>query len=436
MPTSTLLQLVARGRQDVPLTGSPQFTFFKTVYRRYTPFAIESIPVEFDGTADFGKRISAIIPPKAELLSAMFIEIDLPAMPPLGNTPRWWTNDIAHAMIQDVSIEIGDKEIDKHTGEWLQIWSELTMPASKLNGFRNMIGHWEVAPTSAASLAAGPLKLTLQLRFWFCNSIGLALPLVALQAHPVRIIIHLRPFSQLWWTPGLGTTIICPPTESLPPTRFQLFCDYIFLEKEEATRFASNAQEYLIEQVQYSPVQSIVAGALKSTVDLTFNHCVKEFIWVLQQDRMESSNEWFNYSNINMAMQETGTFADLLTSAVLRLDGYDRFEERRALYFRQLQPYMYHTAIPASLNSFIYLYSFSLRPEAEQPSGTINCSRIDDIRLSLTLNGTGVAISPPYTSINKTLTAPSVWPRHAVVYATNYNILRITGGLGGVMFYT
>lgn len=411
MPTSTLLQLVARGRQDVYLTDNPQMTFFKHVYRRYTSFAIESIPVEFEGTADFGKRISVVIPKKADLLSSMFIEVDLPAVPALGTTTRYWCNDIGHAMFQDVSIEIGDKEIDKHTGEWFQIWTELTTPASKLDGYRNMVGHWQAYPDPGA---LGPLSLTIPLRFWFCN--GMALPLIALQAHPVRLIIHLKPFYQLWWSATLGQSgTSCPPTESLPPTRFQLFCDYIYLDKEEQKRFASMEHEYLIEQVQYTPIQSIVAGALKTTVDLTFNHCVKEMMWVIQEDRMEDSNEWYNYSNLRA--QETGTQTDLLSSAIMRFDGYDRFEERRALYFRRTQPYQYHTAIPAGVKSYIYMYSFCLRPEAEQPSGSVNCSRIDDMRLSLTF--------PTNTE-----------PRHVIVYATNYNVLRIVGGLGGVLFYT
>jgi hypothetical protein len=420
MPTSTLLQLVARGRQDVYLTDNPQMTFFKHVYRRYTAFAIESIPVEFEGTVDFGKRISVVIPKKADLLWSMFIEVDLPAVPPLGSTTRYWCNDIGHAMFQNVSIEIGDKEIDKHTGEWFQIWSELTTPASKLDGYRNMIGHWQGYSTNITG-AQGPLNLTIPLRFWFCNSIGMALPLIALQAHPVRLIIHLKPFHQLWWSTTLGNTgTSCPPTESLPPTRFQLFCDYVYLDKEEQKRFAAMDHEYLIEQVQYTPIQSIVGGALKATVDLNFNHCLKEIFWVVQQDRMEDSNEWFNYSNVKANTTTPTTKTDLLSSAILRLDGYDRFEERYALYFRRTQPYQYHTAIPSGENSFIYIYSFCLRPEAEQPSGSINVSRIDDVRLSLTF---------------PTGTVSSV-PRHVIVYARNYNVLRITGGLGGVLFYT
>jgi len=412
MPSSTLLQLVARGRQDAYLTSNPQFTFFKHVYRRYTPFAVESIPVEFDGTPDFGRRISLLIPRKAELLWSMFLEVDLPAIPQ-GMTPRYWTNNIGHALIQDIRVEIGEKEIDKHTGEWLQIWSELTVTSDKRDGFNQMVGHWDVYPDIQA---AGPLKLTIPLRFWFCNTIGAALPLIALQAHPVRLIIHLAPYQNLWWSQELcNSPSTCPQIEPVSPDRVQLFGDFVYLDTEERKRFASHDHEYLIEQVQYTPTQSVAVGATKATIDIVFNHCVKEFIWVVQKDRMRASNQWFNYSSIDVC-DVVGVPTDLLDSAILRLDGYDRFHERQALYFRQIQPYQYHTVIP---KSFIYLYSFSLRPESGQPSGSLNCSKIDDIRLSLTFNPTQLDD-----------------PRRLIVYGTNYNVLRIVGGLGGLAFYS
>jgi hypothetical protein len=200
MPSSALLQLVARGRQDVYLTSNPQFTFFKHVYRRYTQFSMESIPIDFDGNTDFGRRITVVIPRYADLLSSLYIEVDLPALPQTtGPHINYWVNDIGHALITDVSIEIGDKEVDKHTGEWLQIWTELTTPAEKRDGFNSMIGHWNEFPPNIYDVSGG-LTLTIPLRFWFCNTIGAALPLIALQAHPVRIIMHITPFQDLWWS--------------------------------------------------------------------------------------------------------------------------------------------------------------------------------------------------------------------------------------------
>lgn len=419
MPSSAPLQLVARGQQDAYLTGEPQTTFFKHVYRRYTPFAIESIPIEFDGTPDFGRRISTVIPRRADLLSSLFLEVDLPTLPALTDgSPVYWVNDIGHALIESVSIEIGDKEIDKHTGEWMQIWSRLTTPADKRDGFAEMTGHWDVYPPPTPTGA----KLIIPLRFWFCERIGSALPLIALQAHPIRVIINLRKFQELWWTPATANPNPppgpCPQIPPVAPTRIQLYGDYVFLDTAERRRFAATAFEYLIEQLQYTPTQSIPANVTTANVPLVFNHACKEFIWVIQQDRMRTAREWFNFSNkIESDGGEAGVVADdMLESAVLRLDGYERFQRRGARYFRITQPYQRHTAIP---NDFIYVYCFGLRPEDEQPTGSINCSKIDDIRLDLAFTADSQKIQ---------------YDRTVMVYTVNYNVLRIVGGLGGLAF--
>jgi len=418
MPTSALLQLVARGRQDVYLTSNPQFTFFKHVYRRYTPFAIESIPIDFDGNTDFGRRITTLIPRYADLLSALFIEVELPPLPADPSQPtNYWVNDIGYALIHDVSVEIGEKEIDKHTGEWLNIWGELTTPKDKREGYNEMIGHWNVYPPSYID-ATKPLQLTIPLRFWFCNTIGAALPLIALQAHPIRLIMHLRPFQELWWSAEITPTQPCPSLAPVSITRFQMFGDYIYLDTEERRKFAAAEHEYLIDQLQISPAQSIPAGISSLQVPLYFNHCCKEFIWVIQETRMKAAREWFNYSSClqNNGGQPGCLTQDLLNTAIIRLDGYDRFYARNAPYFRLTQPYQYHTTVPTP-PVYIYLYSFSLKPEQEQPSGTLNCSKIDDIMLGLTFN--------PNELTNE---------RQVNVYATNYNVLRIVGGLGGLAF--
>jgi hypothetical protein len=420
MPTSTLLQLVARGSQDAYLTGNPQTTFFKHVYRRHTPFAIESIPIEFDGTPDFGRRISCILPRKAELLHTLFLEVDLPALPPdtsvFPPVQRYWVNDIGHAMIEEVSIEVGDKEIDKHTGAWMHIWSSFTVPADKRNAFNVMVGHSDVFPSTSTSQ---PQRLIIPLYFWFCNTIGEALPLVALQAHPIRLILKLAPFQNLWWSSALGPTPApgpCPTMEPVAPTRIQLFGDYIFLDKPERERFAAVEHEYLITQLQFSPPQSVPASVLSANVPLTFNHACTEFIWTVQQNRMAAVHEWFNFSNL--AIGEVGTLTDPMESAVIRLDGYERFQRRQGPHFRITQPFQRHTVVPSGANDYIYDYSFSLKPEDEQPSGTLNASMLDDITISMAFP-TG---------------QPSSWERTIIVYTQNYNVFRVVGGLGGIAF--
>jgi hypothetical protein len=424
MPSSTLLQLVARGRQDTLLTDNPQFTFFKQVYRRYTPFAIESIPIPLDGTPDFGRRISCVVPRKAELLSSMFLEVDLPAIPagPEGEE-YFWVNDIGHALIEDVSIEIGEKEIDKHLGAWMQIWSELTTPAEKREALNQMIGHINDYPPSSPPSAQ---RLVIPLRFWFCNNIGLALPLIALQAHPVRLIFHLRRFQDLWWSPTVHplppTPGPCPQIPPVAPTRLQLYGDYVFLDTAERRRFAAAEHDYLITQLQYTPVESVPANISTANIDLHFNHACTEFIWVVQQDRIaKGGHEWFNYSNrLAAAGADPGVpLLDPLASAVIRLDGYERFERRGAPYFRLVQPYQRHTVVPTAPTDFLYLYSFSLHPEDQQPSGSINCSMLDSIVLNLAFNTDPTTLG---------------YDRTVQVFAPNYNVLRIVGGLGGLAF--
>jgi hypothetical protein len=318
-----------------------------------------------------------------------------------------------------VSVEIGEREIDKHTGEWLNIWGELTVPASKREGYNEMIGHWNIYPPSS-NAANAPLNLTIPLKFWFCNTVGAALPLIALQAHPVRIILHLNTFQNLWWNetvPGAPGTP-CPTIAPVSITRFQMFGDYIYLSTDERRRFAATEHEYLINQLQIAPIQSVPIGVGSISVPLYFNHCCKEFIWVMRESRMNAAREWFNYCN---ALQYNGgedgiVEQDLLSTAILRLDGSDRFYVRNAAYFRLTQIFQHHTTVPTA-PTYIYVYSFSLRPEDEQPSGSLNCSKVDDIVMGLTFNPNQV-----------------LEDRTVQFYATNYNVLRIIGGLGGLAF--
>lgn len=410
MPTSALIQLVARGRQDSYLTSNPQTSFFKYVHQRYTPFAVESIPIDFEGTPNFGNQIRAMVPRYADLLSTLFIEVDLPGIP-ATDANVFWVNDIGNALIRDISVEIGEREIDKQTGEWMYIWNKLSLSGDLRPGYDAMIGHWDIY-NPPAELAGKPITLTIPLNFWFCNNIGKALPLIALQSSPVRIIVNLRPFQELWWSPTIPSTTILNPVEI---SRFQMFGDYIYLETDERRRVAAGDHEYLIEQLQISTPQAVRIGTNKAMIPLYFNHCCKEFIWVVQQARMKGLREWFNFADTPQ-YGWPGATQDQMATALLRLDGSDRFYVRNAPYFRLTQPFMHHTNTPPPPD-YIYLYSFSLDPEGEQPAGSLNCSKIEDIIMSLTF-------TPESSAFERTVQ----------FYTVNYNVLRIVGGLGGLVF--
>lgn len=430
------MQLVATGRQDIYLSGNPQTTFFKQVYRRYTNFAKETKRIPFDTAVNFGKLITCTIPRNGDLLSSLYLEIHLPKITPDGpiDSPSGiiteppisyetitnsvsWVNGIGHAMIDYISISIGSQEIDRQYGEFMYLWSQLTTPGSKKDGVDFMTGKLNVYNDTAHT---GPHILYIPLQFWFCRNIGMALPIIALQSAPIRINIQLKSganmvFGNLLENAVLNNTELPASLTSKPViiSDMILWGEYIFLDVEERRRFVSSKHEYLIEQTQYQKRYSIPQNTTVANVPLILNNPIKELIWVVNQDRMITAHEWFNYGS--RMLNEFGVpNLDLIQSAVIQIDGADRFEEQTAGYFRLWQPHQHHTAIP---NDFIYVYSFSLTPEASQPQGSCNASMLNSIVLQLRMN-------------------PSVRsrPSGATVYAINYNILRITGGRGGVLF--
>ena len=350
-----LMQLVAYGAQDIYLTGNPQITFFKVVYRRHTNFAVESIEQTFNGAATAGNKFSCTISRNGDLLHRVYLEIDHNAA----------SGHRGFAMIDYVEVEIGGQCIDKHYGEWMTIWTDLTHGGDKVSMLNAMM-----------PATANGSKSYIPLQFWFCRNPGLALPLIALQYHEVKLNVQFA---------ALGTT-----TASIE--RCCVFCDYIFLDTDERRRFAQVSHEYLIEQVQYS--NALTIGANGGQVELRFNHPVKELIW---------HNAG---ADINADLAAAQTF----TSCLLQLNGHDRFRKRNGSYFRDVQRYQHHTgsADPAA----VHMYSFALKPEEHQPSGTCNFSRIDNAVLSLDASAAGVL----------------------KVYATNYNVLRIMSGMGGLAY--
>jgi hypothetical protein len=420
-----LLQLVAHGKQDVFLTGNPQMTWFKMVYRRYTNFAIESQPMYFDGTPDFGKRITCKVPSRGDLLSQIILEVSLPALTLTTGDSISYVNSIGHALIQEISIEIGEQQIDRQTGEWMEICSTYTTPYDKQTGFNMMIGKTD---TNVAPQLFGPQKLYIPLRFWFCRNPGLALPLIALQYHPIRINLTLRPLNQLFYSSGLSGPL-CNTLEVNPAsiTDLMLWGDYIYLDTEERRRFVSSAHEYLIEQIQYTSALAISSGSTSASLRIEFNHPIRELFWFIQRSDMTRFHEYFNYSSLGL--YEQGIRQDILQDTVLQLDGFDRFQVRDAKYFSLVQPWQYHRVIPK--NFYTYSYSFALDPESIQPCGSLNASRMDSIVLQVNLVPEVVRQTTAVDSSGNTSTPSTFYAR---VYGVNHNVLRIADGFGGVLF--
>jgi len=455
-----LLQLVAQGKQDVFLTGNPQITWFKMVYRRYTNFAIESQQIYFDGDPDFGKRLTALVPRRGDLLGPMIMEVVLPYVTMSDGSSGQYVNTIGYAMIEEISLEIGEQEIDKQTGEWMQLWTTLSTPASQIDALNNMIGQVDglnqppvIIPSPSCSVAGykyGAVKLYVPLQFWFNKNPGVYLPLLAMQYHPVRINVKFRDLASLISNSNQSAT--CSTVKPLPTkiVDIRLYGDYVYLDREERRRFVANTHEYLIEQVQYTPNISIPEGINILNARLEFNHPIRELIWVVQRDVMQTTHEWFNFGSTSAF--EAGISRDMLQDGTLQLDGYDRFDTRDAGYFRLVQPYQYHTR--TDVKNFIYMYSFALRPEDMQPSGSLNASRIDNMNLMLNfrpdsnepqtltipvVDANGAALldgkgNPVTRQIANPAYVPNRGKAHLVVYAKNHNVLRVVNGFAGLLF--
>lgn len=395
-----LMQLVAYGAQDIYLTGNPQITFFKVVYRRHTNFSMESIEQTFNGSPDFGKKVTVTVSRNGDLITKVYLQTDLPDV--TADTSGFaWIEEVGHFLIKNVEVEIGGQRIDKHYGRWMSIWSSLTLPSGKADGYNNMIGNVSTMTTPTESGTHSGLTLYVPLQFWFCRNAGLALPLIALQYHEVKFNIEFASLASLVDANNNNYT----GTPTLANT--SLYIDYIYLDTDERRRFAQTSHEYLIEQLQYTGDESL--AGINNKVKLNFNHPVKELVWVVQSDTTVGCN----FTDAVSAVNEDDSVAagvNPCVDAKLQLNGHDRFATRKGRYFNLVQPYQHHSNVPAS---GINLYSFALKPEEHQPSGSANLSRIDNATLTLQITSAANALSNTIVS----------------VYAINYNVLRIMSGI-------
>ena len=530
-----LMQLVAYGAQDVFLTGTPEITFWKVSYRRHTNFAMESIEQTFSGQADFGRRVTCTISRNGDLAYRTYLQVTLPeinqSMATSGSDGVYarWLDYIGEQLIAQVEVEIGGQRIDRQYGDWMHIWNQLTLSKEQQRGYFKMIGNttqltYITDPAFAAisgpcAAAGGPSQvcaprnalpettLYIPLLFWFCRNPGLALPLIALQYHEVKINIDFRPIGECLWAVKSLASAANAGTQSVSQAYQQslvaasLYVDYIFLDTDERRKMAQNPHEYLIEQVQFTGDESV--GSSSNKIKLNFNHPCKELIWVVQPDAnvdycssldaggllyrtlgaqpfnytdaidalpnavhafggpkevsgasgfintsglfqmagaidaTGNGGAWATGGNAELAFQnqggagnegslvsDAGTFVlaetaldmhcwgeNPVVTAKLQLNGQDRFSEREGSYFDVVQPFQHHTRNP---DAGINVYSFALRPEEHQPSGSCNFSRIDNAVLQLVLSSGTVA---------GTATAK------VRVYAVNYNVLRVMSGI-------
>ena len=382
-----LMQLVAYGAQDVYLTGNPQITFFKVVYRRHTNFAVEAIEQTFNGSVGFGRKVSCQITRNGDLITKMFLKASISATISSSLDEDNWVENVGLAMIKTVELQIGGTKIDKHYNTWLQIWHELSRNRWHDSSYEVILGQTDVESQ----------ELFVPLQFFCCRNDGLALPLIALQYHDVRVEFEFAEAADL-----VHTTV---GDHSLDDA--SLLVDYIYLDSEERKRFAQASHEYLIEQLQYTGSESVSGSTGKYR--LNFNHPCKELVWAVTDGVADSEG---STKSTNFTNQVDGTGNNCVSDAILQLNGHDRFSSQPGIYFNYVQTLSHSNTPSVGVN----VYSFALNPEEHQPSGTCNFSRIDNAQLNLTFDMSGSTNGKVH------------------IFATSYNVLRIMSGMGGLAY--
>lgn len=472
------IQLAAYGEQDVYLTGNPVMSYFKYVYKRYTNFAIETIeyPMDSETTVGETKTSLKLNSHSGDLIYKCNLQIEFTAdiekivatnqigdaepleiQHPTMTFYSAFTNNTGYAYIKEVSVAIGEQVIDTHYSVWFDVWNELTDIIKNdhimTNKNSSKVGNYQLVKRTIndgtflyddRSLnRTDTLTCYVPLQFWFCRNPGLALPLVALQHHSVKFYFTFRKMT------GLFNTNLQQSRNPQVPPKVTLLVDYIYLDKEERTKFATSKHQYLIEQVQ-----TIQPTNLQQSHRLTFNHPVKEILWICRNknagqeatdltlpitvdenndttnstlDSLENLNtlsfnnwkynDYFNYTTSKRDPNNGEVLAGVRSyepfkTATLYLNNIQRFTPKKPSYFRIVQPSNYHSKVP---NKHIYSYSFALKPEQLQPSGTCNFSLIQNIEMRF---------ENPVQDSNMEI----------MFFAINYNMLCIMNGMGGLRF--
>lgn len=403
------MQLVAYGAQDIYLTGNPQITFFKIVYRRHTNFATESIDQTFNGTVGFGNKVSAIISRNGDLIKEAFLEVTMKKGS--GGVNPSGSFFPGEALLNTVQLEIGGQQIDQHYSDWLHMFGELFRKDEASVAYRRLVDFTDNEPAGAIKRFYVPLI------FFFNRNPGLALPLIALQYHEVRINFTFEGTTVMGLA-GIDTTYTPSAT---------LWVDYVYLDTDERRRFAQVSHEMLIDQLQFTGSETVApsnSAQVSYNIRLNYNHPVKYIAWNFNGGSSKALG-WYAGNTANVGTQSE--WLAPLYSAKLQLNGHDRFNTRYGSYFNRVQPFQ---AVGAAANAGVYMYSFALRPDEHQPSGTCNFSRIDNATLNITLKqapSTNVIASQVTTESATVGDCQNL--TNLNIYAVNYNVLRIMSGI-------
>jgi Major capsid protein N-terminus/Large eukaryotic DNA virus major capsid protein len=385
----SMLQLQALGIQDVFLTKDPQINIFKYNYYRYVNFATEILKLPMTEVASWGRRSSCVVPKKGHLLSKLYLHIKLPRLTPNGGTYASWADSLGYSIFSEpIELEIGGVVVDKLYPQFLDMWDDLSN--SDKQGRNLMLLKSDHYSASYYNATQGT-DLMIPLEFWFTKKYNSALPLLSMHNQEIRLNFKFKEFSKCVNYDGSQPQLVHIQDSNV-------VAEYIYLDDVIIPQFQQQKHVFVIEQVQSNGDEAIAANTLLHSSSLKFNHPCKELLFAVSTKENIVNNNVFNYSGSDSL--------PLLQEASLMLDGKRRYDILPEIYYRTMLPDAAHSCIPLK---YIYCMPFCIRPEENQPTGSLNLSRFNDVVLALKL-----IESNPDCVLN--------------VFAVSYNIVTIEKG--------
>jgi len=402
------MQLVAYGAQDIYLTGSPSITFWRIVYRRHTSFAQELISQVFNGTVGWGRRVSATVSRNGDLVYTGYLEIVL---------KRKVANDVdsspyfpAEAAIESTELELGGQRIDLITSDFYRFYNELFRKDAEKDAYHRLTNFDD------NTLDGVTKRFYLPLIFYWNRNPGLAIPLIALQYHELKL--HIQ-FAQ-------ATTLARIGIDTSVDLQCELWLTYIYLDADERRRFAQSSHEYLISQVQTSTESVSPDASAKKTFNLrmNLNHPCKYVAW-------GAKGSFHGKFHTGTDLAATSDAYAPLYDAKITLNGQDRFQTKKGSWFNAVASYETAGSKPTA---GLYIYPFALRSAEHQPSGTCNFSRIDNSTLILTFKAASAGTAVGNVTTEDVTLGSATELSNLIIWAENYNVLRIMSGMGGLAY--
>jgi hypothetical protein len=410
------LRLAVTGVQDQWLTGDPKISYFSSIYKRHTRFSTEAVGIPITGNVSLGGNAIARIPNNVgDLLRSVMLKLTLGELPS-GNL---YNASVATSVIQYVDLVIGGQTIQRLTGDYIDMYNQLHSNKDDtdttlyyMNGHNNQI-----------QIVSAPRTFYLNLPFYFFRNPSLAIPICAITRQLIEIHIKFKDVDDdvTFSYEEVNGNMVRTKTELGSIVEAAIITDFYFITRDEINFLLTRPMQYIITQLQLSTMQFKPNESKKSAL-LKFTNPVKELFFSAKEETGA------NVGNEDRLLDVTSTdqaFSNHVTNkrSDYRFVKNIRFEcngkrmfDHTGKYLAYEQSLIHHTGCPDPAYEF-YTYSFALKPELYYPTGQLNMSRIIHKKLDVELDETSTSRNINFS-----------------IYALNYNLLHVEGGLAGLKF--